>query len=155
MHLDSKATPETPTPRSVWNGAISFGLIHVPVSMFPPTQDSGVDFDWLDRRSLDPVGYARISKRTNKSIDRDDVIKGVKTPDGTYAIIEEDEIKAAYPKAAQSIETETFVKASEVPSAGKSCWSVRHRTEVPRDRWYLRRAEPEDSAWLISPAYIR
>lgn len=104
-------------PRSVWKGAISFGLIHVPVSMFPATQDSGVDFDWLDRRSLDPVGYSRVNKRTNKAIEKDDVVKGVKTQDGSYAIIEEDEIKAAYPKATQSIEIETFVKASEVSFA--------------------------------------
>ena len=104
-------------PRSVWKGAISFGLIHVPVSMFPASQDSGVDFDWLDRRSLDPVGYSRVNKRTNKSIEKDDVVKGVKTPDGSYAIIEEDEIKAAYPRATQSIEIETFVKASEVSFA--------------------------------------
>jgi len=104
-------------PRSVWKGAISFGLIHVPVSMFPATQDSGVDFDWLDRRSLDPVGYSRVNKRTNKAIERDDVVKGVKTPDGSYAIIEEDEIRAAYPKATQSIEIETFVKAAEVSFA--------------------------------------
>lgn len=104
-------------PRSVWKGAISFGLIHVPVSMFPATQDSGVDFDWLDRRSLDPVGYSRVNKRTNKAIDKDDVVKGVKAFDGSYAIIEEDEIKAAYPKATQSIEIETFVKAAEVSFA--------------------------------------
>ena len=104
-------------PRSVWKGAISFGLIHVPVSMFPATQDSGVDFDWLDRRSLDPVGYSRVNKRTNKAIDKEDVVKGVKTPDGSYAIIEDDEIKAAYPKATQSIEIETFVKAAEVSFA--------------------------------------
>jgi DNA end-binding protein Ku len=101
-------------PRSVWKGAISFGLIHVPVSMFPATQDGGVDFDWLDRRSLDPVGYSRVNKRTQKPIDKDNVVKGVKTPDGSYAIIEEDEIKAAYPRATQSIEIETFVKAAEV-----------------------------------------
>ena len=39
----------------VWKGAISFGLVQVPVSMFPATQDSGVDFDWLDRRSLEKL----------------------------------------------------------------------------------------------------
>ena len=104
-------------PRSVWKGAISFGLIHVPVSMFPATQDSGVDFDWLDRRSLDPVGYSRVNKRTNAAIKKDDIVKGVKTADGSYAIIEESEIKAAYPRATQSIEIETFVKASEVSFA--------------------------------------
>ena len=104
-------------PRSVWKGAISFGLIHVPVSMFPATRDSGIDFDWLDRRSLDPVGYSRVNKRTNKAIEKDDIVKGVKSSDGSYAIIEEDEIKAAYPKATQSIEIETFVKAVEVSFA--------------------------------------
>lgn len=83
-------------PRSVWKGAISFGLIHVPVSMFPATQDSGVDFDWLDRRSLDPVGYSRVNKRTNKAIDKDDVVKGVKTADGSYAIIEETRRRAQH-----------------------------------------------------------
>ena len=104
-------------PRSIWKGAISFGLIHVPVSMFPATQESGVDFDWLDRRSLDPVGYSRVNKRTNKPIEKTDIVKGVKTPDGSFALIEEDEIKAAYPKATQSIEIETFVKAAEVSFA--------------------------------------
>ena len=63
------------------------------------------------------MGYSRVNKRTNKPIEKDDVVKGVKTPDGSYAVIEEDEIKAAYPRATQSIEIETFVKASEVSFA--------------------------------------
>jgi len=51
------------------------------------------------------LGYSRVNKRTNKTIDKDDVVKCVKTPDGSYAIIEEDEIKAAYPKVDPTVKT--------------------------------------------------
>jgi DNA end-binding protein Ku len=42
--------------RMIWKGAISFGLVHVPVALYPASQEVAVDFDWLDQRSMDPVG---------------------------------------------------------------------------------------------------
>jgi DNA end-binding protein Ku len=102
-------------PRAIWKGAISFGLVHVPVGLFPAAQESGIDFDWLDRRSMDPVGYRRINKRTGKEIAAEDVVRGVKQEEGDYVVLTDDEIKAAYPKATQTIEIETFVEAREIP----------------------------------------
>ena len=52
--------------RMIWKGAISFGLVHVPVAVYPASSEGGIDFDWLDKRSMDPVGYKRINKRTGK-----------------------------------------------------------------------------------------
>lgn len=101
--------------RVIWKGAISFGLVHVPVALYPASQDVGIDFDWLDKRSMDPVGYKRVNKRTGKDIQSDNVVKGIKQDDGDYVILSEDQIKAAYPKSTQTIEIETFVKASEIP----------------------------------------
>ena len=101
--------------RVVWKGAISFGLVHVPVALYPASQEAGVDFDWLDKRSMDPVGYKRVNKRTGKEIAREDIVKGVKLDDGDYVVLGEDEIKAAFPKSTQTIEIESFVKASEIP----------------------------------------
>ncbi|MGZ5184633.1 MAG: non-homologous end joining protein Ku [Caldimonas sp.] len=101
-------------PRVIWKGAISFGLVHVPVALYPASQDSDIDFDWLDRRTMDPVGYKRINKRTGKEIESDDIVKGIKRDDGDYVVLSEDEIKAAYPKSTQTIAIETFVKASEI-----------------------------------------
>ena len=101
--------------RVVWKGAISFGLVHVPVALYPASQEAGVDFDWLDKRSMDPVGYKRVNKRTGKEIAREDIVKGVKLEDGDYVVLGEDEIKAAFPKSTQTIEIESFVKASEIP----------------------------------------
>jgi DNA end-binding protein Ku len=101
--------------RIIWKGAISFGLVHVPVALLPASSSSGIDFDWLDKRSLDPVGYKRVNKRTGKEIDKENIVKGVKLENGRYVVISEDEIKAAYPKTTQTIEIEAFVKAPEVP----------------------------------------
>ena len=101
-------------PRVIWKGAITFGLVHVPVALYPASQDVGIDFDWLDKRSMDPVGYKRVNKRTGKDIQSDDIVKGIKQDDGEYVILSEDQIKAAYPKSTQTIEIESFVKASEI-----------------------------------------
>jgi DNA end-binding protein Ku len=104
-----------PVPRSIWKGAISFGLVHVPVALYPATSDSDVNFDWLDKRSMDPVGYQRINKRTGRKIDKDDVVRGVEVGEGEYVVLSEEEIAAAYPKTLQTIEIDCFVKADEVP----------------------------------------
>jgi DNA end-binding protein Ku len=64
---------------------------------------------------MDPVGYKRVNKRTGKDIQADDIVKGIKQGDGDYVILSDEEIKAAYPKSTQTIEIETFVKASEIP----------------------------------------
>lgn len=101
--------------RAIWKGAISFGLVHVPVALYPASQETGIDFDWLDKRSMDPVGYQRINKRTGKVIQSSDVVKGVKQDDGEYVLLSDEQIKAAYPAATQTIEIETFVKAIEIP----------------------------------------
>lgn len=101
-------------PRSIWKGAISFGLVHVPVALYPATQSERIDFDWLDRRTLDPVGYKRVNKRTGKEIKKEDIVKGVKQPDGDYVVLSEQEVADAYPRTVQTIEIEAFVKAQEV-----------------------------------------
>ena len=101
-------------PRVIWKGAITFGLVHVPVALYPASQPVGIDFDWLDKRSMDPVGYKRVNKRTGKEIEADHIVKGIKQEDGDYVILSEEQIKAAYPRTTQTIEIESFVKAGEI-----------------------------------------
>jgi DNA end-binding protein Ku len=101
-------------PRSIWKGAITFGLVHIPVALVPASQESGIDFDWLDDRSMDPVGYKRVNKRTGKEITKEHIVKGVKTDDGSYVLMSDEEIAHALPKSTQAIEIEAFVKAAEI-----------------------------------------
>jgi DNA end-binding protein Ku len=101
--------------RTLWKGAISFGLVHIPVGLHTATTEQGIDFDWLDKRSMDPVGYKRINKKTGKEISKENIVKGVAYEDGHYVIISPEEIEAAYPHTTQTIEIQRFVDGSEVP----------------------------------------
>jgi len=101
--------------RILWKGAISFGLVHIPVSLHTATAEHGIDFDWLDKRSMDPVGYRRVNKKTGKEITKEHIVKGVAVEDGHYVVLSDEEIAAAYPQATQSIDIEAFVAADEIP----------------------------------------
>jgi DNA end-binding protein Ku len=101
--------------RALWKGAISFGLVHIPVSLHSATTESGVDFDWLDKRSMDPVGYKRINKKTGKEITKENIVKGIEYEDGQYVVLSPEEIAGAYPKTTQTIEIESFVPNTDIP----------------------------------------
>lgn len=102
-------------PRAIWKGAISFGLVHIPVSLVSATSSQGVDFDWLDKRSMDPVGYKRINKSTGKEVTKENIVKGVAFEKGRYVVLSEDEIRSAHPKSTQTIEIIAFVAADQIP----------------------------------------
>ncbi|MEP7100460.1 MAG: Ku protein, partial [Burkholderiales bacterium] len=74
-----------------------------------------IDFDWLDKRSMDPVGYKRVNKKTGKEITKEHIVKGVAVEEGHYVVLTDEEIAAAYPQSTQSIDIESFVAADEIP----------------------------------------
>lgn len=101
--------------RTLWKGAITFGLVHIPIALYSATAETDLNFDWLDKRSMDPVGYKRVNKKTGKEIGRDDIVKGIEYEDGQYVVLTPEEIAAAYPRTTQTIEMECFVDADDVP----------------------------------------
>lgn len=105
----------TTSKRILWKGAITFGLVHIPIALHSATQEHSLNFDWLDKRTMDPVGYKRINKKTGKEVTSENIVKGIEYQDGNYVILSADEIKAAYPKTMQTIEIESFVPANAIP----------------------------------------
>jgi DNA end-binding protein Ku len=105
----------TTSTRALWKGAISFGLVHIPIALHSATADQGLDFDWLDKRSMDPVGYKRINKATGKEISKENIVKGIEYEDGRYVVLSPEEISAAYPKTTQTVEIESFVSIKDIP----------------------------------------
>lgn len=101
--------------RAIWKGAISFGLVHIPVSLVSATSSGGIDFDWLDERTMDPVGYKRINKVTGKEVASEHIVKGVEFEKDRYVIISEDEIKAALPEATRTIDIFSFIDSAAIP----------------------------------------
>jgi len=105
----------TSSKRALWKGAISFGLVHIPIALHSATEDQGLDFDWLDKRSMDPVGYKRVNKATGKEISKENIVKGIEYEDGQYVVLSPDEIAAAYPRTTQTVEIEAFVPIADIP----------------------------------------
>src|SRR5258706_11718653 len=52
-------SPAITMPRSIWKGSISFGLVHIPVALYPAVNSDDIDFDWLEKRTMAPIGYRR------------------------------------------------------------------------------------------------
>lgn len=107
--------PAAASKRVLWKGAISFGLVHIPIALHSAVQSQAVDFDWLDRRSMEPVGYKRINKVTGEEIDKTDIVKGIEYEHGEYVVLEADEIAAAYPRTTQTVQIEAFVPLDDIP----------------------------------------
>lgn len=101
--------------RTLWKGAITFGLVHIPVGLHTAATSEGVDFDWLDKRTMDPVGYKRVNKKTGKEITKENIVKGVQYEEGKYVVISPEEIEAMFPKTTQTIEIERFIDAAGMP----------------------------------------
>lgn len=101
--------------RAIWKGAISFGLVHIPVSLVSATASQGVDFDWLDNRSMDPVGYKRVNKVTGQEVTKEHIVKGVLYEKGRYVVLSEEDIRSAHPTSTQTIEIFSFVDAEQIP----------------------------------------
>ena len=103
-------------PRVVWKGAITFGLVHIPVNLYPGSTASALDFDLLDKRDFAPIGYRRVNKRTGKEVGLDDTVKGYEYEDGRYVVMSEEDFKRANVKATQTVDIQAFVDAAEIPA---------------------------------------
>lgn len=101
-------------PRALWKGAISFGLVHIPVALYPAARENRVDFDWLDKRDMKPVGYKRVNKATGKEVSKEDIVKGIEVEDGRYVVLTDEEIKSARPEKTQTVEILGFVDAKDI-----------------------------------------
>ncbi|WP_233829847.1 non-homologous end joining protein Ku [Paraburkholderia sp. ZP32-5] len=98
----------------IWKGAISFGLVHVPVQLYPATQSEKVGFNLLDRRTIDPIGYKQINKRTGKDVTRENIVRGFEYEKGRYVVLSDDEIRAANPESTQTVDILAFVDAPDI-----------------------------------------
>jgi DNA end-binding protein Ku len=69
----------------------------------------------IDKRTMDPVGYKRINKKSGKEVATTDIVKGIEWENGQFVLLTPEEIAAAYPKTTQTIEIESFIPISEIP----------------------------------------
>jgi DNA end-binding protein Ku len=101
--------------RVLWKGAITFGLVHIPVELYPAEERKEFKFSMLDKRDLSPVGYKRYSKRSGKEVEWSNIVKGYEYEKDQYVVLSDEDFRRANVKASQTIEIEAFVPAGEIP----------------------------------------
>jgi DNA end-binding protein Ku len=100
--------------RALWEGAISFGLIHIPVKLYTASQDRPLKFQYLRKGDQCKVGYVKVCKSTGEEVAWDDVVKGYEYQKGDYVILRDEDFKMADAKRSEVIEIEDFVDEKEI-----------------------------------------
>jgi len=101
-------------PRAIWKGSIAFGLVSIPVDIYPAEDRKEFKFSMLDNKEFSPVGYKRYSKKTGKEIEWKDIVKGYEYQKGEYVVLSDEDFKKANVKASRTIDIETFVPAADI-----------------------------------------
>jgi DNA end-binding protein Ku len=98
----------------MWKGAVSFGLVYIPIEMYSAASSSALDLNLLDKRDFSPVGYQRINKRTGKTVEWANIVKGYEYKKGEYVALSNEDFRQANVKASQTIEISSFTNAAEI-----------------------------------------
>jgi DNA end-binding protein Ku len=101
--------------KSIWTGAIGFGLVNIPVKMFSASQSSDLDLDMLDKHDLSNIHFKRVNAETGKEVKWEDIVKGYKVDD-EYVVLSDEDFEHASPKKSKVIEISNFVKVEEIDS---------------------------------------
>jgi DNA end-binding protein Ku len=101
-------------PRVLWKGAITFGLVNIPVGLHSAVKHNALDFTLLDRRNFAPVGYKRVNKETGREVDWDQIVKGYEYEKGSYVALSEEDFKRANVEATQTVDILAFVDAADI-----------------------------------------
>ena len=102
--------------RGLWKGAISFGLVNVPVELFSTEKRSGeLDLTMLDKRDLAPVGYKRYNKSTGEDVPWAEIVKGYEYDDDKYVVLSNEDFRRANVEASKTVDIQAFVDLKDIP----------------------------------------
>jgi DNA end-binding protein Ku len=100
--------------RPIWTGAITFGLVHVPVRLYPATQSKSVSFHQLEKGTGERIRYQRVAEESGHEVPWENIEKGFEFEKGRYVVLSPEELEALEPKKKRAIAIEEFVRISEI-----------------------------------------
>jgi len=101
--------------KSIWTGAISFGLVNVPVKMFSAAKSSSLDLDMLDKKDQSNIRFKRVNENTGREVPFKEIVKGYNY-NGNYVVLDDEDFENAEPEKTKLIEILNFVKEEEIDS---------------------------------------
>src|ERR1700720_2990525 len=159
--------------RAIWKGSISFGLVNIPIGLYPATRKEDLKFRLLRKSDLSPVNYKRVAERDGKEVSWDEIVKGYEYEKGKYVVLKDEDFERVDLEATQTVDIQDFVDQEEIdpmffykpyylePQKGgdkayallrdalKDSGKVGIAKVVIKTRQYLAGVKPEDGALVL------
>jgi DNA end-binding protein Ku len=103
-------------PRAIWKGSITFGLVNIPVRLYPATKDRAVSFTMIHRECQAPLKYKRWCPKCGREVGWDEIDRGFEVTKGKIIVLREEELEALRLKSTRAIEIQQFVDLMSVDS---------------------------------------
>ncbi len=100
--------------RTIWKGSLSFGLVNVPVGLYPATAEKAIRFHQFEVGTADRIRYRKVNERTGAEVAPEDIVRGVDLGGGEYVILSDEELAAAEPERSKLIEITDFVDLTDI-----------------------------------------
>ncbi len=160
-------------PRAIWKGNISFGLVNIPIALYPATRREELKFRLLRKSDLSPVNYKRVAEKDGREVPWDQIVKGYEYEKGKYVVLKDEDFQRVDLEATQTVDIQEFVDQSEIdpvffykpyylePQKGgdkayallrdalKKSGKVGIAKVVIKTREYLAGVKPEDGALVL------
>ena len=159
--------------RAIWKGSISFGLVNIPIALYPATRREELKFRLLRKSDLSPVNYKRVAEKDGKEVSWDQIVKGYEYEKGEYVVLKDEDFERVDLEATQTVDIQDFVDQDEIdpmffykpyylePQKGgdkayallrdalKDSGKVGIAKVVIKTRQYLAGVKPEDGALVL------
>src|SRR5690606_16609387 len=99
--------------RAIWNGAIGFGLVNIPIKIYSAVESSKLDLDMLDKSDFSNIKFKRVNEKTGKEVKWENIVKGF-LKDDKYIVLEDEDYEAAMPEKTKILSIDQFVKEDEI-----------------------------------------
>lgn len=100
--------------RAIWKGSISFGLVNIPIGLYPATRKEDLKFRLLRKTDLSPVNYKRVAEKDGKEVSWDQIVKGYEYEKGKYVVLKEEDFQRVDVEATQTVDILDFVDLDEI-----------------------------------------
>jgi len=100
--------------RAIWKGSISFGLVNIPIALYPATRREELKFRLLRAKDLSPVNYKRVAEKDGKEVPWDQIVKGYEYEKGKYIILKDEDFQRVDLEATQTVDIQDFVEQEEI-----------------------------------------
>jgi DNA end-binding protein Ku len=100
--------------RAIWKGSISFGLVNIPIALYPATRREEFTFRLLRKGDLSPVNYKRVAEKDGKEVPWDQIVKGYEYEKGKYVVLKDEDFQRVDLEATQTVDIQDFVDQEEI-----------------------------------------